>query len=723
MSAYFNSILFILLVFFNSICLIANWDYRAEGTDWDESCKKGPQAPIDISAPFLFKDIDIQFFYSNMMTEYSLYQDGNNLQVDGDFGYVQYEKGVYVSSHLLLFSPSQHTFRTNRFPLEMQIVHQDPEGNKVTICFMFKESKIEYSILLGKLFFDDPSLLELNPNEKRTIKEPINLSKYISTEKDFFVYEALEPAPPCNKQNTFFLLTDILNANANQLLNFPSMVKNQRRVMQLRSNRKIWITIPMEQIAAKIAGDRKIRDENERRELKNQELNSIQEKLLVKANLNKTEEEVRKPIETGTENQLVVTIPFDTIKQKVIAREKTSKKVDMKLISNHLQNSNGILKYDILIDKDIPRTEGEILRDELKHKYLIWRSIYKDFIEGKMISQNPQTNPSLVQMKTIEKELKDNNYSPYINDIIEMNTNDNFGSSFIQLPQKHKHEQHVPMRNASLSKKGKRYPSLFMQLQSNPIAINGRRALNDHKDIEVMDSSNWPRECNVAQYKSPIQIDGKFLKEDNPLYLNLTGPNNNLLLSNDGFKIIASVTNNGDFGSIKHGDHSYQIKRLFIHSPSIHTIGEGEKRSAMEIQLLSNDDFGNHAAISVLFDIGKESNAFLKAIGFDTDMNPIYNLQLRNNGKVEIRYTKAFDKELNLLQFFAPVNERRYVSYMGTTSTPPCKSNVKWFVCLNKQSVSQNQLNHFPILFGRKSNIRGLQPLNNRIIKINNSQN
>jgi carbonic anhydrase len=51
-------------------------------------------------------------------------------------------------------------------------------------------------------------------------------------------------------------------------------------------------------------------------------------------------------------------------------------------------------------------------------------------------------------------------------------------------------------------------------------------------------------------------------------------------------------------------------------------------------------------------------------------------------------------------------------------TTPPCNSNVEWFVLLDKLDVSQQQLNYFPVLFGLNSNVRGLQPIGDRVPKI-----
>ena len=60
----------------------------------------------------------------------------------------------------------------------------------------------------------------------------------------------------------------------------------------------------------------------------------------------------------------------------------------------------------------------------------------------------------------------------------------------------------------------------------------------------------------------------------------------------------------------------------------------------------------------------------------------------------------------------------KFISYTGSTTTPSCKNNVRWFVMIDKFEISKKQLNMFPILYGRFRNVRGLQKLNGREIEI-----
>lgn len=123
--------------------------------------------------------------------------------------------------------------------------------------------------------------------------------------------------------------------------------------------------------------------------------------------------------------------------------------------------------------------------------------------------------------------------------------------------------------------------------------------------------------------------------------------------------------------------------------------------------------FGNTAAVAVLFKMADGDNDFLSALGFGED-NPLFALKLRNNEDVLL--DEFVSKRLDLGPLIN--NTEHYVTYTGSITTPPCRQGVKWFVLLQKLDISQNQIDYFPVLFGRDTNVRGLQEINNRKLKI-----
>ena len=135
------------LIFLLLFTISKSWDYEKNGKDWPELCKKDNQSPIDISPPFTYKELKINFHYNKMNTEYLLYHDLNNLQLEGDFGYFIYNDEIFSSSKINFYSPSLHSFRGYKYPVELNIIHQNSIGQKIIICILFKESDDDYSLI------------------------------------------------------------------------------------------------------------------------------------------------------------------------------------------------------------------------------------------------------------------------------------------------------------------------------------------------------------------------------------------------------------------------------------------------------------------------------------------------------------------------------------------------------------------------------------------------
>lgn len=221
------------------------------------------------------------------MTEYLFYNDGNNLLLEGDFGYIKYNKKTYFSTQVRFFNPSLHTFGHNRMPLELQIIHQDGENNQITVSIFFKFSTTDYSIFLSKLGFDNESLSDQKALQPISIKNEIHLEQFVSDNKDFFAYESKMILPPCKGKSLNLIITDVMNVSERQLLNFPKIINNKNREIQKRNKRKIYKSFndkdakkKMKMIKEQIA----INKDNER---KNNILNHLNENLNKDKNDNK----------------------------------------------------------------------------------------------------------------------------------------------------------------------------------------------------------------------------------------------------------------------------------------------------------------------------------------------------------------------------------------------------------------------------------------------------
>ena len=451
----YNTCLFLLL------CIISStyqWDYSLAGMNWPKTCQYTSsnklQAPIDIALPFTYYKPSITFSYSKMQTEYLFYNDGNNLILEGDFGYMTYNDVNYFTSQLHFYSPSTHTVNNHRYPLEMQVLHNDKDGNLLTVCVLFKASDADYSTLLGKLHFDNESLRKMQPYVQKTIKEGINIGKYIHDKQDFFIYDAVEMIPPCKKDNKVLILTDIINVSKRQLDNFPLIIKGNNRVVQHRYDRPIYLTFDYEKNVEKklkanhdvvnanlnrLVEENKIKLTEQIEEMKasNKLKNNVNAAVNVNININeknKTPEEVEKELElqlqsinklngvNETEEAMRIEkekeescklgkkeLPFDVVMERAVTKDTKNKKVELKMLGNGISSGNNAKNKTMVIDKDLPLTEDFTRSEELKEKYKKWKELKKK------IASSDDLHPNiLLQFNVIENELKNANYLPYI---------------------------------------------------------------------------------------------------------------------------------------------------------------------------------------------------------------------------------------------------------------------------------------------------------------------
>lgn len=142
---------------------------------------------------------------------------------------------------------------------------------------------------------------------------------------------------------------------------------------------------------------------------------------------------------------------------------------------------------------------------------------------------------------------------------------------------------------------------------------------------------------------------------------------------------------------------NYELARIVFHRPS--EIAVAGKHFAMEAQLLHQADDGKQAIVSVLLETGAENPAV------QTVLN---NLPLEKGGEVTPP-GQGFDVTRLLPE------SRRYYTFMGSLTTPPCTEDVLWLVLKQPQQISPEQLAIFARLY--KPNARPVQPAFERIVK------
>jgi carbonic anhydrase len=152
-----------------------------------------------------------------------------------------------------------------------------------------------------------------------------------------------------------------------------------------------------------------------------------------------------------------------------------------------------------------------------------------------------------------------------------------------------------------------------------------------------------------------------------------------------------------DGGGIQTLGRSYRMTGVRFHNPSEFSIAG--KFFDMEAQLIHRADDGKLAIVSVLLEEGSE--------------NPVVQAALNDLPLEKGEESAPSGREVDISQILP--TDRRYFTFMGSLTTPPCAEEVLWIVLKQPQQVSAEQLAMFRRLY--PPNARPIQPAFGRIIK------
>ncbi|MEI7614081.1 MAG: carbonic anhydrase family protein, partial [Betaproteobacteria bacterium] len=191
--------------------------------------------------------------------------------------------------------------------------------------------------------------------------------------------------------------------------------------------------------------------------------------------------------------------------------------------------------------------------------------------------------------------------------------------------------------------------------------------------------------------QSPIDIRDGFAVDTEPLQFFYRPTSFRVV---DSGKNLLVITYGGGLSLL---GKSYVLSQIQFHRPSEMTVGG--KVFDMDVQMVHRTEDGRMAIVTVLLEKGVENPVIQMVLN---------NLPLEKGGDVTPP-AQNIDVEKLL-----PEN-RRYYTFMGSLTAPPCSEEVLWLVLKQTQQISPEQLAIFERLY--KPNARPVQPGFGRIIK------
>ncbi|MFY8087464.1 MAG: carbonic anhydrase, partial [Rubrivivax sp.] len=181
--------------------------------------------------------------------------------------------------------------------------------------------------------------------------------------------------------------------------------------------------------------------------------------------------------------------------------------------------------------------------------------------------------------------------------------------------------------------------------------------------------------CGNGQRQSPIDIRGGLAVDLEPVKFNYQ-PSPFAVIDN-GHTVQANLSPGNH---VEIGGKRFDLVQFHFHRPSEERI-DG-RQFEMSVHLVHRDDQGKLAVVAVLLDKGQPQPAVQK---------------VWNNLPLEKGEEAAARVQLDPAEILP--TDRRYFTYMGSLTTPPCSEGVQWVVMRQPVTMSPEQLELFARIY------------------------
>jgi carbonic anhydrase len=221
-------------------------------------------------------------------------------------------------------------------------------------------------------------------------------------------------------------------------------------------------------------------------------------------------------------------------------------------------------------------------------------------------------------------------------------------------------------------------------------------ALED-SDPSVPVPQNYPYSvCGIGRTQSPVDLTGKN-KEIKSYGLVFKYQKFAADFVNNGHAVQEIPLENDAYrGKLLIGRLEYPLIQFHFHTPSEHVMNG--RQFPAELHFVHIRDDGKAAVVGVLIEEGSKPNATLQTIIDNTPKEPGEN----PSGVVVDPWS------------LLPNARKKYTTYAGSLTTPPCSEGINWYVLERPISATAQQIEQLRSL--EHDNHRLTQPLNGRMV-------
>ena len=190
------------------------------------------QSPIDIRREdVLTTDLRaIEFAYGPVNGRLRRDNGVLTLQVVSGKAAITDEQHRFALTAIQFHSPSEHTDGGNHYPLEVQLVHKDKDGNVAVVALWFRRGE------------DNPALGEILAAAQKTGGASVSLDpgKLLPPTTDFYRYNGSLTTPPCIEGVRWYVMSEVAEASEEQLRAFLSLTGRNNRPVQPLNARRVF---------------------------------------------------------------------------------------------------------------------------------------------------------------------------------------------------------------------------------------------------------------------------------------------------------------------------------------------------------------------------------------------------------------------------------------------------------------------------------------------------
>lgn len=190
------------------------------------------QSPIDIRREdVLTTDLRaIDFAYGPVNARVRRDNGVLRLQIVSGKASITDEQHRFTLTAIHFHTPSEHTDGGNHYPLEVQLMHQDKDGNVAAVAVWFRQGEA------------NPVLDEILAAAQKKGGASVSLDpgKLLPPTTDFYRYSGSLTTPPCTEGVRWYVMSEVAEASEEQLRAFLSLTGRNNRPVQPLNARRVF---------------------------------------------------------------------------------------------------------------------------------------------------------------------------------------------------------------------------------------------------------------------------------------------------------------------------------------------------------------------------------------------------------------------------------------------------------------------------------------------------